>query len=167
MNSRAKGKAGELEFSHYLTALLGCRFRRGQQFHGGAEAPDVIADDPALKAIHWEVKRVESLNLREAMAQAVRDASVTQVPVVAHRRNRGEWLFTFRADDLLRLMDVLEPSVAANHAEGLRDVGKGGIVARPGAGGVARAPLSYPGKPGEVEGSPTDVFPQNRENPPR
>lgn len=33
------------------------------------------------------------------MAQAVGDAPAGRVPVVAHRRNRGEWMVTMRAED--------------------------------------------------------------------
>jgi len=89
MNSRSKGKRGELEFAHYLSNA-GYPSRRGQQFSGGKESPDVIS--PALPSIHWEVKRTEAGNPYKWMAQAVRDAGQNKIPVVAHRRNSGEWL---------------------------------------------------------------------------
>ena len=69
--------------------------RRGQQFSGSAESPDVVCED--LPWIQFEVKAVEKLNLRDAMEQAQRDAqgrsaeckvrSISKIPIVAHRRN--------------------------------------------------------------------------------
>ena len=41
MNSRTKGKRGELELAKALR-LYGYDARRGQQYHGGADSPDVI-----------------------------------------------------------------------------------------------------------------------------
>jgi Holliday junction resolvase len=97
MNSRAKGARGEREFAEYLRAK-GFSARRGQQFAGGPDSPDVISDLP----IHWEVKRVEALQLHPAMAQAIRDCKEGLTPVVAHRRNGGEWLAIMRMDDYLK-----------------------------------------------------------------
>jgi hypothetical protein len=89
MNSRSKGKRGELEFAHYLSNA-GFPSRRGQQFSGGKESPDVVS--PALPDIHFEVKRTEAGNPYKWMAQAIRDGGQNKIPVVAHRRNSGEWL---------------------------------------------------------------------------
>ncbi len=47
--------------------------------------------------------RLVHLRLHEAMAQAVNDAG-NKVPVVAHKRNRGGWLVTMRADDWFKLL---------------------------------------------------------------
>lgn len=101
-NSNRKGKAGERELARELTRLFGLECRRGQQHKGGADSPDVVG----IPGVHWEAKRVERLNLADAMAQAIRDAGES-VPVVAHRRNRGEWLVTLRLDDLPRLAVVI------------------------------------------------------------
>ena len=55
--------------------------------------------------LHTEVKRVERLNLYEAMAQAVKDASGgDKPPCVLHRRNHGEWLLTMRFEDLVEIL---------------------------------------------------------------
>ena len=72
MNSREKGKRGERQWRDELRAN-GYEARRGQQFCGSAESPDVVCD--ALAWIHFEVKAVERLNIEEAMEQARRDAS--------------------------------------------------------------------------------------------
>lgn len=97
MNSRDKGKRGELEWAHYLQGR-GVETRRGQQFNG-LEGEDVVSALP----VHFEVKRVERLNVSEAMVQAARDAK-DKIPVVAHRKNREEWLVTMRAEDWLKLL---------------------------------------------------------------
>lgn len=96
MNACKKGKAGELEAAHYLTELFGRPCSRGAQHAGGVESPDI----KGIPGLHFEVKRVQSLNLGAAMAQAERDAGGALVPVVFHRRNREGWRMTIRADDL-------------------------------------------------------------------
>jgi hypothetical protein len=95
VNQCKKGKAGEREAAHYLAAMFGIPVSRGAQHAGGAESPDI----KGVPGLHFEVKRVERLNLADAMAQAVRDAAGKAVPVVLHRRNRGEWCMTIRGDD--------------------------------------------------------------------
>lgn len=107
-NSPAKGKSGELEWVSWLKKNLGINARRGRQFKGTPDSPDVISD---LESIHWEVKRVEKLNLEKAMAKAVEDASPEQIPVVAHRRNRAEWHITVQAKDLISLAEQINGAV--------------------------------------------------------
>lgn len=99
INSRAKGAAGERELALFLKKH-GVDARRGQQFSGGDESPDVISD---LEWLHIECKRVESLSLYKAMDQAIEDAG-GKVPSVFHRRNRREWLVVVRAEDFLDLI---------------------------------------------------------------
>src|ERR1051325_5388987 len=70
MNSREKGKRGERQWRDELRAN-GFAARRGQQFSGGAESPDVICE--ALAQFHFEVKAGGRLNIEEAMEQARRD----------------------------------------------------------------------------------------------
>ena len=99
MNSRDKGKRGELEFAAYLRER-GFEARRGQQFSGGGDSPDVVHSIPG---VHLEVKRVEQFRLYDAVEQAVADAG-DKMPVVVHRRNRGEWVAILHVDDLLELL---------------------------------------------------------------
>lgn len=89
MNSRQKGKRGELEAAKVLKDY-GYDARRGQQYSGVSGDADVVG----LPGVHLEIKRVEKLNIVEAMKQAVRDARDGEIPVVMHRRNREEWLIT-------------------------------------------------------------------------
>jgi len=104
INSREKGCKGEREWAKWLRDTLGLTdARRGQQFKGTPDSPDVVGGIPGT---HPEVKRVEALNLAAAMKKAVEDAG-DDVPYVAHRRNRTEWLITIRAADLVRLCECV------------------------------------------------------------
>jgi hypothetical protein len=103
--SRRKGAAGEREAAAKLNEVLGTRFHRGRQYHGGPESPDLAGDLPGL---HLEVKRCERLSLYSAMAQARRDASVDQVAAVMHRANGKGWLLVVVVEDLIRLLDVVD-----------------------------------------------------------
>lgn len=98
MNAKRKGNAGERE----LAAILrehGYNTRRGQQFSG----KNGDADVEGLPGVHIEVKRVERLNIHEAMKQSIRDARPGEMPAVFHRRNREEWLVTMPFDYWIEL----------------------------------------------------------------
>ena len=98
INSRDKGARGERELSSKLKEY-GYQARRGQQFSGANGDADVVG----LPGIHIECKRVERLNLYDAMAQAKSDARDGEVPTVFHRKDRCEWLVTMRLDDWMKL----------------------------------------------------------------
>lgn len=72
--------------------------RNEQRYVGGLGNPDISAE--GLEDYHIEVKRVERLNINEAMRQAEADAD-GRVPVVVHRRSRRPWLVTMRLSDWL------------------------------------------------------------------
>ena len=93
MNVKRKGTAGENELAEILRAEGIRAYRNDQIYKGGQNNPDVCADLEG-RTIHFEVKRVEKLNVPEAMHQAERDAGPGTWPVVAHRRNREKWLAT-------------------------------------------------------------------------
>lgn len=65
MNSRQKGARGERELA-VLLREYGFDSRRGQQYSGVSGDADVVG----LPGIHVEVKRVERLNISEAMKQS-------------------------------------------------------------------------------------------------
>ena len=94
--SRDKGKRGEREIAGLLRDY-GYDARRGVQYHGGADSPDVVG----LPGVHIEVKRTETLSLYPAMEQAKHDAAQDEMPVVMHRRNNCEWLCVMRLDDFM------------------------------------------------------------------
>ena len=94
MNSRSKGKRGELELSRALRGY-GFETRRGQQYCGANGDADVTG----LPGIHIECKRVEHLNLYDAVAQSARDAPEGELPAVFHRKNHCPWLVTMLLPD--------------------------------------------------------------------
>lgn len=98
MNSKKKGKNGELELSKVLREY-GFDSRRGQQYSGANGDADVIG----LPGIHIECKRVESLNIQKAMEQANNDAKDTEIPAVFHRRNREPWKVTMYLGDFMTI----------------------------------------------------------------
>ena len=101
MNSCRKGKVGEREWRDVMRENGFLQARRTQQFCGTAGDSDVTC--PELPNFHWEVKRVEKLNLNDAMAQAIRDCG-SKMPVVAHRKNNCPWLVTVTADVFFKLI---------------------------------------------------------------
>lgn len=98
MNSRQKGAAGERELARKLREE-GYDCRRGQQFSGANGDADVVG----LPGIHIECKRVERLNLEDAMAQSRRDAREGEIPVVMHRKTRSPWLVTTTLEDWIKI----------------------------------------------------------------
>lgn len=130
MNSREKGKRGERAWRDELRAA-GFTARRGQQFAGGVESPDVICAE--LDWIHFEVKCVERLNIEQAMEQARTEChlspalspkggegdgqSTKKVPVVAHKRSRRAWLVTMEAELFFQLVREFEPLVNGRNIE--------------------------------------------------
>jgi len=103
INSRSKGCEGEREASKKISEVLGVPARRGQQFTGHPDAPDIVVDLPGL---HFEVKRTEKLSLYKAMDKAVEDAG-PKVPIVMHRRSRSDWLVVLKADDMMDVACLL------------------------------------------------------------
>jgi hypothetical protein len=97
INSRDKGKRGERELAGILRGH-GYDTRRGQQYSGANGDADVVG----LPGVHIEVKRVERLNITDAMSQAIGDAK-EKIPAVFHRKNNEAWLVTMRLDDWILL----------------------------------------------------------------
>ena len=103
INSKQKGKGGELEIAKILQENGYPNARRGQQYCGANGDADVVGGPPGY---HLEVKRTEHLSLYEAMQQAEADAAATNsTPVVLHRRNNKPWLMIMRLEDGLPLLN--------------------------------------------------------------
>ena len=99
INSKQKGKKGELELSHKLSEY-GYNCRRTNQYCGNTgDASDVVG----LPNIHIECKRVERLNIYDAIAQAKHDTKNDDIPAVFHRKNHCEWLVTLTLDDFMKI----------------------------------------------------------------
>lgn len=112
MNSRDKGARGERELASKLKNY-GYNTRRGQQYSGANGDADVVG----LPFIHIECKRVERLNLYDAMAQSRSDARQGEIPAVFHRRDFSEWLVTMKLDDFMQVYREYE----LNRSEGEKD----------------------------------------------
>ena len=98
-SQQRKGREGELE----LVSIL--NDNGFETVRGGSLSYGTVPDIVGLPGIHCEVKRVERLNVGEAMEQAVRDAARFNdgMPTLFHRRNRKPWLVTMRLSDWLEL----------------------------------------------------------------
>lgn len=96
INSRRKGASGEREAAKWLNDNIGGSARRGVQYSGSPDSPDVVFDE----AIQLEIKRVERINIDTALEQAKRDG-IGKIPVVMHRRNNKPWQFTLYAENLV------------------------------------------------------------------
>lgn len=97
--SQRKGATGERE----LAAIL--QEHGYDCTRGGSLTFGEVADITGLPGIHIEVKRVEKLNVVEAMEQSIRDSERMHdgMPTLFHRRNRKPWLVTMRLMDWLKL----------------------------------------------------------------
>ncbi len=156
MRSRDKGARGERDAAKEWASIFGGQARRGQQFAGGTESPDVVSSHENL---HLEVKRCEAGNPYRWMDQAVRDAG-DKVPVVLHRRNGRDWLLIVRLTDGPRLAEEIvaaaeavdgQPIPPAVSGTGMPAVGQadgqhaGHVPVRRGGRPRNHLPAEYPG----------------------
>lgn len=123
--SRNKGKIGEREFCKKFKEATGINLARTAQHCGKTGA---AGDVEGLTGVHFEIKRTERLNLKQAMAQAIRDADANTdapVPVVAHRMSRQPWLVTVRLEDLDHFVHVVNEAIGIQQSAELdRAVGR-------------------------------------------
>ena len=116
INSRQKGARAEREVRDFFKAQGYTSARRGQQFAGGADSPDVIV--PELPWLHVESKMVEALNIYNAMRQSIKDSNCANVPgkipTVFHRRNNEEWHVTLRQADFFQLVKHYQECILKN-----------------------------------------------------
>ena len=94
--SREKGKRGEREVAKILRDHGYNDARRGVQFHGGPESPDVTG----LPGVHIEVKRTEICKAYDFLAQSIFDAG-EDIPIVVHRQNGRPWIVIMSLEDFL------------------------------------------------------------------
>lgn len=102
INSNQKGKAGERELAKALQEVFGVSCRRGQQFKGGTDSPDVVG----LDGIHIECKRTETFQLYKALEQADSEKG-DNIPVVCHRKNGKYWVAVVYLNDLPDLAEKI------------------------------------------------------------
>lgn len=106
INSRAKGKKGELEAAAEWNRLVpNAHARRSQQYSGTDSSSDLVS--PGTPHLWLEVKRVQSLNLTTVMEKS-REQCGELCPVVLHRKNDSEWLVTFPLEDIKRFVQQVQ-----------------------------------------------------------
>ena len=113
INSRTKGKRGELELAQLLRSQGHLRARRGQQYSGVNGDADVVG----VKGIHIEVKRQEKVNDEKWIRQAEDDARKGEIPVVIYRRNHEQWKLLIRQD----LADIIWQTLTEEQKQDIRD----------------------------------------------
>lgn len=97
MNSKVKGKRGELQAVKALNAILGCQSRRGQQ-RSGVDAADIIDGIPGT---HPEVKLRKSIAALAFLRQSEADAPTGEIPYVLMRENEDtRWVVMLRLECL-------------------------------------------------------------------
>lgn len=106
INSRTKGKQGELELAQKLRNQGHIEARRGQQYSGLNGDADIVG----IEGIHIECKRVEHLSDERWLQQAERDARKGEIPVVIYRRNRERWKVIIRQDLADLIWQTLTPT---------------------------------------------------------
>ena len=111
INSRDKGKRGELEAAKAWSELFGVELRRSQQFCGRSDDSDDIVGQPGVSL---EVKRVQRSNVQRVVARAVDDAADDRVAVVMHRGDHQPWLVSLQLEDLPELVRTLYLTMAEN-----------------------------------------------------
>lgn len=103
VNSRRKGARGELEFiQRHLAPFWPGACRNLDQFK------DDKRDCLNVAGVHWQIKRTESLRVWAAIEQAESEATATDLPVVAFRRNRSRWYCIVDAEELVALLRMRE-----------------------------------------------------------
>jgi ribosomal protein L25 (general stress protein Ctc) len=65
--------------------------------------------------LHQEVKRVQALNIENAMAQSRRDAKEGEMPIVAFRRNHEKWKVCMDAEDWFEIYREYEAGRSINN----------------------------------------------------
>lgn len=114
INSKQKGKRGELELVHEFRKY-GYETARSVQYNGKAEdgQPDVVG----LKGIHVECKYTNAFRLYNAIRQAKNDTAATgrdELPVVFHRKSREDWVAIMPLDAFFTLYQNYEKSLGGN-----------------------------------------------------
>lgn len=110
MNSRMKGKRGELEAVRALRAI-GLEAERTVQHEGRGSAGDVRLFGCNA---HLEVKLREQFTVYKHMQQAIRDCRPGGTPAVLLKQNRSPFLLMLQLSDWWRLVGEFDQ--AKSHA---------------------------------------------------
>lgn len=117
VNSKAKGKKGELELVEELRQCGYANARRSAQYCGNTgDAPDILGVD----GLHIEVKRREQIQDEVFIQQAEKEAKKGIVPVVMYRRSREKWKVCLRLDVFMAIWGELSELQRHNIAEKMK-----------------------------------------------
>lgn len=121
INSRQKGKRGELEVAHFLTDLFRAEgydvtCRRGQQYCGNDGSADVVG----IPGIFIEVKFVQQINVDKVLNKATQQARKNDLVLLFFKSNNTELKVAYYARNLLELPKVL--NTLAKIAPQLKDI---------------------------------------------
>jgi hypothetical protein len=90
---------------------MGYTARRSQQYSGADATSDLLVEE--LPGVLVECKRVQRLNIEEAMQKAASDAAPhLKTPMICHRKNGSEWLVTVRMKDLHTFVERMQRGMA-------------------------------------------------------
>jgi hypothetical protein len=106
INSKNKGAVGEREAAKVLTDMFGVECKRGVQYQGGPDSPDVTG----LPGVHVEVKRVQNFSVKGTIDQIEKDRG-DKPALIMHRRNNAPWLAIVPMDQLIDLINALYPII--------------------------------------------------------
>lgn len=104
-SAKAKGRSGAKEVKQLLVEHLGCAEEDIAVRSSGANGEDLIlaAAARALFPFSPEIKRVEKLNIWEALAQAKANAG-QHTPILLFRRNRSQWFVALETEAFLDIV---------------------------------------------------------------
>ena len=104
MNSKSKGKRGELELVEALRTAGYDNARRSAQYCGNTgEAPDVVG----MEGLHIECKRREQIQDEAFLQQAEKEAKKGLIPIVMYRRSREQWKVCLRLNVFMAIWSEL------------------------------------------------------------
>lgn len=113
INSRTKGKRGELELAQLLRNQGHIDARRGVQYSGLKGDADVVG----VQGIHIECKRCQQVSDERWLQQAEHDARLGDIPVVIYRRNHEDWKLLIRQD----LANLIWQTLTTEQKQSIRD----------------------------------------------
>jgi hypothetical protein len=123
VNSIQKGKSYERTVAKIVRSF-GFDCRRGQQFSGGEDSPDVVSEE--LNWLHFECKHSKVVKIYDWIDQATRDAGESKIPLVAFRRDRSDDMVSLRLSDFMGI--IREVMDARSREQGISGTSSGGIV---------------------------------------
>ena len=104
VNSRAKGARNERMWASICRDEGYSLTRRGCQFAGGPDSPDIQTGDAELERIHFEVKSGKRIDVWGAIAQAERDKALGKLAVCPLHRDRYDWIVAMPSRDWFRML---------------------------------------------------------------